>query len=286
MAGGAGLDLLLLAILLAAVAWLYFRRPGPAAVVPESSRKPTAPLRRQRLAARLRGYYPRVVRQAGYDPDSLREFYWMTKAALGSLLPLLLLEVASRRLRGLGLLGLIVPALVGFLLPDLWLVLRRRGRKRQITRSLGYFVDLLVAFLYSGMSLERAFNRAGREGFERNHPLSRELLLVGRELDAGQDPSLAFQALAERTGVAELRGIAAALSIGLRVGMPVRATLQAQSEMLWTKRREAALKQINAAAAKVMFPVMLCGFPIFLLLTFFPAFLEIVELLRNVRSGL
>jgi len=284
MAGGAGLDLLLLAVLLAAVAWLYLRRP--AAVAPASSRKPAVPLWRQRLGARLRGYYPRVVRQAGYDPDSQRGFYWLTKAALGFLLPLLLLEVTSRWLRGLGLLGLIVPALAGFLLPDLWLVLRRRRRKRQITRSLGYFVDLLVAFLYSGMSLERAFNRAGREGFERNHPLSKELLLVSRELDAGQDPSLAFQALAERTGVAELRGIAAALSIGLRVGMPVRATLQAQSEMLWTKRREAALKQINAAAAKVMFPVMLCGFPIFLLLTFFPVFLEIIELLRSVRSGL
>jgi tight adherence protein C len=285
MAGGAGLDLLLLALLLAAVAWLVLSRPGFVAIAPPSSRKPAA-LWRQRLAVRLQTYYPRVVRQAGYDPGSLRGFYWLAKAALALLLPLLLLEVSSRWLRGTGLVALLVPALVGFLLPDLWLVLRRRRRKRQITRSLGYFVDLLVAFLYSGLSLERAFNRAGREGFERNHPLARELLLAGRELDAGQDPSLAFQALAERTGVAELRGIAAALSIGLRVGMPVRATLQAQSEMLWTKRREAALKQINAAAAKVMFPVMLCGFPIFLLLTYFPAFLEVIDLLRSVRSGL
>lgn len=278
------IDLLLLAVLLAAVAWLYRRRPGPA-LAPAASLKPAAPLWRQRLAGRLRGYYPRVVRQAGYDPASLRQSYWLGKAALGLLLPLLLIEALPRWLRGSNLLALAVPAVVGFLLPDLWLLLRRRNRRRQITRALGYFVDLLVAFLYSGMSLERAFNRAGREGFERNHPLSRELLLVGRELDAGQDPSLAFQALAERTGVPELRGIAAALSIGLRVGTSVRATLQAQSEMLWTKRREAALKQINAAAAKVMFPVMLCGFPIFFLLTFFPAFLEILELLRGVRSG-
>jgi tight adherence protein C len=276
-----GLDLLLLAVLLAAVAWLVVGlRPGP------GSRNPAAPLWRQELAARLRGYYPRVVRQAGYDPGTLSATYWLAKAALGLLLPLLLLEVLPRGLGGAGWLALFVPALAGFLLPDLWLVRRRQRRRRQITRSLGYFVDLLVAFLYSGMSLERAFNRAGREGLERNHPLSREVLLVGRELEAGQDPSLAFQALAERTGVAELRGIAAALSIGLRVGTPVRATLQAQAEMLWTKRREAALKQINAAAIKVMFPVMLCGFPIFFLLTFFPAVLEILEQLRFLRGGM
>lgn len=275
-----GLDLLLLAVLLAAVAWLVVLRPDAV------SRRPAAPPWRQDLAARLRGYYPRVARQAGYDPGSLRATYWLAKAAFGLLLPLLLLEVLPRGLPAAALLALFVPALLGFLLPDLWLVRRRRRRRRQITRALGYFVDLLVAFLYSGMSLERAFNRAGREGLERKHPLAREVLLVGRELDAGQDPGLAFQALAERTGVAELRGIAAALSIGLRVGTPVRATLQAQAEMLWTKRRETALKQINAAAVKVMFPVMLCGFPIFFLLTFFPAILEILEQLRFLRGGL
>jgi tight adherence protein C len=276
-----GLDLLLLVVLLAAIAWLVGLRPDD-----PGSRKPAAPPWRQGLAARLRGYYPRVARQAGYDPGALRATYWMAKAALSLLLPLLLLEVSPRGLRGAGLLALFVPALVGFLLPDLWLLHRWRRRRREITRSLGYFVDLLVAFLYSGMSLERAFNRAGREGLERNHPLGREILLVGRELDAGQDPSLAFQALAERTGVVELRGIAAALSIGLRVGAPVRVTLQAQSEMLWTKRREEALKQINAAAIKVMFPVMLCGFPIFFLLTFFPALLEIFDQFRFLRGGL
>lgn len=275
-----GLDLLLLVVLLAAIAWLVGQRPDSGA------RQPATPPWRQGLAARLRGYYPRVARQAGYDPGALRATYWMAKAAFGLLLPLLLLELSTRGLRGAGLLALLVLALMGFLLPDLWLLRQARRRRREITRSLGYFVDLLVAFLYSGMSLERAFNRAGREGLERDHPLGREVLLVGRELDAGQDPSLAFQALAERTGVAELRGIAAALSIGLRVGAPVRVTLQAQSEMLWTKRREAALKQINAAAIKVMFPVMLCGFPIFFLLTFFPALLEIFDQFRFLRGGL
>jgi tight adherence protein C len=197
--------------------------------------------------------------------------------------PLLLLDTASRWGWNPGFLVLLVPALFGFLLPDLWLLRRRRRRQRQIARALGYFVDLLVAFLYSGLSLERAFVRAGREGFERNHPLGWELALVGRELDAGQDPSLAFQSLAERTGVGDLRAIAAALRLGLRAGAPVRATLQSQADMLWTKRREMALKQINAAAAKVMFPVMLCGFPMFFLLTFFPAVLEILDLLRRLR---
>jgi len=285
MTGGFGLDLLLIAVVLAAVAWLVRQRPGAAAAAPAAGSRKTA-LPAWSDWRQLRSHFPRIVRQAGFDPGSFRVPYWTAKAALVFLLPLLLLEAVSRLGRGPGLLVLLVPALVGFVLPHLRLLRRRRRRRRQISRSLGYFVDLLVAFLYSGLSLERAFIRVGREGFERNHPLGWELALVGRELDAGQDPSLAFQALAERTGVADLRAIAAALRIGLRVGTPVRATLQSQAEALWTKRRETALRQINAASVKVMFPVMLCGFPIFLLLTFFPAILEIVDLLRSIRSGL
>lgn len=280
MAGGFGIDLVLFGACLAAVVWLYRQIPGDgaegAAAFP---RAPSVPVWQA-----LRGYYPRIARQAGFDPDSLRPLYWLAKGGFGLLLPLVLLETASRWGRSPSPLVLLVPLLLGFLLPDLWLLRRRRRRQRQIARSLGYFVDLLVAFLYSGLSLERAFVRVGREGFDPSHPLGWELALVGRELDAGQDPSLVFQALAERTGVGDLRGIASALRIGLRVGAPVRATLQTQAELLWTKRREMALRQINAAAAKVMLPVMLCGFPIFLLLTFFPAILQILNLLRQLRG--
>jgi hypothetical protein len=67
---GCGLDLLLFALLLAAVAWLYRQRPGgPAAAGTASPRRTAAP-----VWQRLRGYYPRVARQAGYDPASLRPF--------------------------------------------------------------------------------------------------------------------------------------------------------------------------------------------------------------------
>jgi len=198
-------------------------------------------------------------------------------------LPLFLRQILPARL-GPGLGWSLFFAFLGFFLPDAVLLLIRHRRKRKITQSLAYFLDLMVAFLQAGLSLEAAFHRAGREGFPPNHPLSREVGLVSLELDAGREPDVAFQALADRTGAPDLRGVAAALRSGLRLGAPVVRTLQAQAELLWTKRRELALRQINSAVIKSVFPLMLCGFPIFMVLAFVPAILELADLLGQLAE--
>ena len=151
-----------------------------------------------------------------------------------------------------------------------------------MARSLPFFLDLMVAFLYSGLGLVEAFRRAGAEGFPGRHPLAREVALIGRELDAGQDPGVAFHDLAQRTGVADLYAVASALRIGLRLGAPVQETLRTQAETLWVKRREDALRQIHRAEVQVMFPVMLASFPVVGVLAFFPLLMDLLELLGGL----
>jgi tight adherence protein C len=282
--GGVWLDLLLAALVTAALVWLL--RPRLVRALTGGGGAAGGAAQVARLLDRSRSYYPALARQAGHDPDGLFWIYWGGKALLALLLPLLFLELVGLALPGLGvgLPWLLPPALLGFALPDLSLLAARRARRRQIARSLSFFMDLLVAFLHTGMDLERAFRKAGREGFDLRHPLGREVDLVGRELDAGRDPGAAFDALAARTGVADLRAAASALRIGMKLGTSVRTTLEAQAEILWTKRRETALRAIHAASIKVMFPVMLCGFPIFILLTFFPALLEIFDALGSITD--
>ncbi len=296
MSGG-GLDALLALALLAAVAWLIRGAKGlnqgtlPALKaasgfgLSDPGAEAASVAWRAEATTRLRGYFPTLARQAGFDPAALSGFFVAARPIFALLLPALLIELLApwgAVPATLSAAWLVLPALLGFVLPDLWLLGARRGRKRKVAHGLSFFADLLVAFLHSGLSLEQAFRRAGREGFAPGHPLAREVALVGLELDAGAEPSAAFRSLAERTGVPELRGIAAALQLGLRLGTPVRTTLKAHAELLWTKRRETALKKINAAAVKVTFPVMLAGFPLFFLLTFFPAILELLEEVRAV----
>ncbi len=296
---GSGLDLLLAAGALAAVIWLLRSRPaGPGAAWLVGAQN-TLPVRGgsdgtsiasgwKRATTAISGYFPKAARQAGFDPGSLFGLFVVSRVVLALLLPSLAIEILMPwgRLSGMGgsrsAVVLAVPAILGFVLPDLWLLGVRRRRRAKVAQALSFFVDLMVAFLHSGLSLERAFRRAGREGLAPSHPLAREVAILGQELDAGQDPTTAFRALAARTGVADLRALAAALELGARLGTPVRSTLTSQAELLWTKRRETALKRINAASVKVTFPVMLAGFPLFFLLTFFPAILQLLEEVRAV----
>ena len=260
------LDLLLLVALLGAL--LYAAGPAVPAGRRDALRR-RATDAGERVSRRVASSYRALARQAGFEATREGD-YWLIKLAAAVLPPLLLLDA------GAGAWAL-VAGLAGFFVPDLWLLGRRRQRRRLITRALPYFLDLVVAFLHSGLSLVDAFRRAGREAFSGPHPLAREVELVGQELDAGRDPSLAFHDLAERTGVADLRAVAAALRVGMRLGASIRETLLAQADALLVKRREDALKRIHRAELQMMFPVMLSGFPVFIVLAFFPMIMDLVD---------
>lgn len=272
---GVWLDAALLAILVGTVLVL-FRQRATSPLLAASTEPSTGG----------RGFLADLTRQAGFDPADAMWFYWLAKFCLAALLPLGFLEVFPGASTRPPILGLVVLAIFGFFLPDLWLLLRRRQRQQQVRLGLSYFLDLLVALLHSGLSLEEAFRRAGKAGFNRSHPLAREVALVSAELDAGKDRNQAFRSLAERTGVSELRAVAAALEIAARHGSSVEQSLETQADLLRTKRRENARKQVTTSATKAILPVMLCGFPVFGVLVFFPTVLEMMQAFELLSSML
>jgi tight adherence protein C len=235
---------------------------------------------------RIDGFYRRSARQAGFEPGAFLPLFWIAKVILLFLVPLLLIEGGGRWLeQPVPLWGLVLGGVAAFFLPDWWLVATRDARRRKIEWSLPYFLDLIVAFLRSGLGLEESFRRAGREGFHPDHPLAREAALVAREIDLGKDRAAAFRALAARTGVPAMKAVAAALESGLRLGASVEATLRAQADLLRNRRREDTLKRIQLASVKALVPVVLCGLPIFVVIVFFPAFMEILRTFGAIVGG-
>lgn len=261
----------LLALLLAVVVGLllWLDRARVMALVARPS--PTA----DGGAAQL-GYYWRLTRQSGFTPFDAWPFYMGAKVVLAMLLPALAMELG-----GVGLIALWL-APVGFMLPDVGLIFVRRQRQAAIRKALSFYLDLLVSLLQAGLSLEVAVARAAREGLPQGHPLADEALRVVEELKLGRDRSLGFQMLADRTGVSELRGLANALSVGLTQGGSIEATLKAQAELVRAKRREEGLRRLNVANAKVLLPLMLCGFPVFVVLVFVPLALKLVGALGEL----
>lgn len=253
---------LLLLLIVVALAWLDRVR-----LVALVSRPP----RSVDVDAAQAGYYWRLTRQSGLPPYETWPYYMGLKLLLALALPLMV-----ARATGLGVWSLLL-APVGFMLPDLVLYYVRRQRQATIRRSLSFFLDLLVSLLQAGLGLEEAFARTAREGLPRDHPLSVEANRVVEELSLGRDRGVGFQMLADRTGVQELWSVANALGVGLRLGGSIEATLKAQADLLRAKRREDGLKRLNVASAQVLLPLMLCGFPVFIVLVLVPLAIRVVQ---------
>lgn len=225
-------------------------------------------------------YYWRLTRQSGLSPHDAWPFYMGAKVALAVLLP-----AAGMRFAGVVWWTLLLIP-IGFMLPDGVLLYVRRQRQATIQRALSFFLDLLVSLLQAGLGLEEAFARTAREGLPDGHPLAREANRVVEELSLGRDRTVGFQMLADRTGVLDLRGLANALSVGLTTGGSVEAVLKSQAELVRAKRREDGLKRLNVASAQVLLPLMLCGFPVFIVLVFAPLAIRVMQSLAELGSVL
>jgi len=227
-----------------------------------------------------------LLRQAGIMGRGGRPALWAWKVFFAAVLPL----VRAEFLLWFGVEPLydqtsVYVAVIGFFLPELWLLRRRKRRRKRIEAALSYFLDLTVALLRAGLPIEQALRRAGTHGFRGRHPLGVEIDLVAHEMAMGKDRGEAIGALPERTGVADFRSVAGAVRMGLKRGSSIEEALGAQADTMRVKLRERRMRRINRMAVVALFPVLLCGLPVFLVVVYFPAFLRIVETLNMLRES-
>ena len=205
-------------------------------------------------------------------------FFWVTKILLAFLVPM----IVQVQEWWPSVFGLILFGAIGFFLPDLWLRTRVRKRQQRIRRGLSFYLDLVNSLLRSGMTLERAFIVGAKQGFRDPHPLADEVNLLSRELELGRDRVQAFKMLAERTGVMELRVMAAAVQVGLRSGASIESTLDIQADLIRFRQQQETVSRLNRSTAISVAPVFLCGVPLWLVIVFFPAAMDLIETLRGL----
>ncbi len=261
---------LLLFLVLGGLVWLERARLGPFIARPAPAAE---------NGAATGSYYWRLTRQAGLSPYDSWPLYIAAKVLIAAALVALAMWLGIRWLA-------LVLAPVGFMLPDALLAYIRRERQGKIRRALSFFFDLLVSLLQAGLGVEEAFARTAREGLPRDHPLAEEAMRVVEELKLGRDRTLGFQTLADRTGVAELKSLSAALAVGVTQGGSIEGALRAQAEVLRAHRREEGMRRLNVVGAQVLLPLMLCGFPVFLVLVLAPLAIRLAQSLATLAHVL
>jgi tight adherence protein C len=166
-------------------------------------------------------------------------------------------------------------AIAGFLLPYLWLERRRARRHLLLRRAIPDFLDLVVACLSGGLSVQAALRQVAEE-LRLAHPeLSEELSVVLREIELGGTLDHALLQLATRTGVDELRTLRTFVQQTSKYGTTITDALAQLAEMLRVQREQRAEELAQKAAVKILFPTMLFIFPTIFVVLAGPAAIQI-----------
>ena len=172
----------------------------------------------------------------------------------------------------LGLLG----AAFGWVLPDFLLSVRITKRQKTIQKLLPDAVDLLVICVEAGLALNQAFQRVAQELRHAGDLLTMEISQMNLEIRAGTPRVEALVAMAERTGVADLRSLVTMLVQTERFGTSIADALRVHAESMRQIRQQRAEEAAAKTTIKLVFPLAVCIFPALLVVILGPAFIEIL----------
>lgn len=170
-------------------------------------------------------------------------------------------------------------ALVGFLLPEVWLVWRVHARQRRLQLSLPDGLDLLVICVEAGLGLDQALMRVAQELRITHSDLSDELQLFNTEMRVGKTRAEALRELARRTGLEDLKALAAMLIQTERFGTSIAESLRVHSDDLRTKRRQRAEEMSAKTTVKMVPPLVFFIFPALMVVILGPAALTLMRTL-------
>ena len=174
-------------------------------------------------------------------------------------------------------------AVVGFLVPNFWLRGRVQTRQAEIDRGLPDALDLLVTCVEAGLGLDSALQRVALEIGLARPVLSEELTLTFLEVKAGVRRTDAFRRLADRTGVQDLKTLAATLNQTDIFGTSISRALRVQAEGMRIRRMQRAEERAAVLSVKMTMPLVLCFVPTLFVVLVGPAWVNIVS--QFLRRG-
>ena len=223
--------------------------------------------------------------QAGYYSREAAAVYLGAKAALmiGAIVGMvLLLPWALSKHGGMGAVAIgAVFALAAIMGPDQLIKTRRTKREREYREGFPDLLDLLVASVEAGLSLDAAVTRVTDE-LQRRYPIMAEhLRVLTLELRAGRSRTDAWGGLAERLGIEEAASLATLLRQAEEMGTSLGETLAVFSDDMRAKRMLYAEEKAMALPAKMMIPLILFIFPCLIGILMLPAIYRIKEALMK-----
>ena len=172
---------------------------------------------------------------------------------------------------------------IGFYLPAIILWWIRTKRQQEIFLSLPDALDLLVVCVESGLGLDAAMRKVCEEMKDHAKIICEEFSLANFQLQMGRPRREVLHDLGVRTGVDDVKSLAAILIQADRFGSSIAQALRVQSDSMRIKRRQLAEEKAAKTAVQMIFPLVLFIFPGIFVVLVGPACIQIYEQMLNKK---
>ena len=175
--------------------------------------------------------------------------------------------------------GVVILTGIGFYLPSMVLWYLRSKRQQEIFLTLPDALDLLVVCVESGLGLDAAMRKVCDEMGNHAKVICEEFSLANFQLQMGRPRREVLHDLGVRTGVDDVKSLAAILIQADRFGSSIAQALRVQSDSMRTRRKQLAEEKAAKTAVQMLFPLILFIFPGIFVVLVGPAAINIMETL-------
>jgi tight adherence protein C len=165
-------------------------------------------------------------------------------------------------------------ALLGYILPGMWLQSTIDRRKQGIVKALPDALDLLTICVEAGLGFDSAMRRVAEKW---DSDLSMEFGRVLQEIQLGKVRRDALRGMSERLEVADVTTFIAAVIQAEQLGVSLAKVLRIQSDQMRIKRRQRAEKKAQEAPVKMVIPMVFLIFPSLLVVLLGPAAFQVLR---------
>lgn len=176
--------------------------------------------------------------------------------------------------------GLVAAGIIGFMGPNFVLGKMSQGYKKRLQEALPDTVDLLGIVLGTGLALDQAMMRVSEEMQYIYPELANEFYTVVMQVRAGQERSKAFNSLVKRTGIEDIKSLAAMIIQSERFGTSLSMALKVYADALRMRRKLRAEAAVGKAGIKMLFPIVIFILPVLFVITLVPGMLSVLHDLK------
>jgi len=149
-------------------------------------------------------------------------------------------------------------AVLGYMLPGMWLGSKIKERKKSIVKALPDALDLLTISVEAGLGFDIALKRVTEKW---DDELSKEFKRVLLDISLGRTRRDALRDMSDRCEVEDVQIFTSAIIQAEQLGVSIAKILKLQSDQMRERRRQRAEEQAQKAPVLMLFPMVFLIFP-------------------------